>query len=458
MNSIFFKILFWFWVTLVLMGLTSFAVVATTRSDNFFPHEHVLHNYIANSLKFFSQTSIEVLNEKGEEAFTSYLTQIEKNMSTQVTVLNSSNNKIYGQSLSPEDLDLLSSQKQNLHNLAMSPGKIMVTHTINATNGNSYELVWQIKLAHPRASAINLVYLVIRLIAVILAAGTLCYWLSRYLTKPIINLRTVVHQLASGDLNARVGSSIGSRKDEIADLGRDFDLMAERLCSLIDSQKRLISDVSHELRSPLARLNVALTLARKRAGEKALSALDRIELESERLNILIEQLLTLARLEGNKENIEVKPFRLDSLLQDVVADADFEAQSTQRSVVILSIDKVSLVANEELLRRAIENVLRNAIRYTPVDTEVEVSLTQEKFISKNYAVIRVRDYGEGVPEKALTELFKPFYRIADARDRQSGGSGLGLAIVDKAIKAHNGEVTASNTINGGLLVEIKLPI
>jgi two-component system sensor histidine kinase CpxA len=121
-------------------------------------------------------------------------------------------------------------------------------------------------------------------------------------------------------------------------------------------------------------------------------------------------------------------------------------------------EKISLVANEELLRRAIENVLRNAIRYTPVDTEVEVSLTQEKFIGTAYAVIRVRDHGEGVPEKALKELFRPFYRIADARDRQSGGAGLGLAIVEKAIKAHKGEVSASNTIDGGLLVEIRLPI
>lgn len=458
MHSIFFKILFWFWVTLVLMGLTSFVVVATTKSDNFFPHEHVLHSYIANSLKVFSQTSIEVMNEKGQDAFNSYLAEIEKNMSAQVTVFDRLNNTIYGQTITSEDFELLSTQKYNLHHLAMAPGKIMVQHTITATNGNDYCLIWQIKLAHPRASAINLVYLVIRLLAVTLAAGTLCYWLSRYLTKPIINLRSVVHQLASGDLTARVGSSIGNRKDEIADLGKDFDLMAERLCSLIDSQKRLISDVSHELRSPLARLNVALTLARKRAGEKAISALDRIELESERLNILIEQLLTLARLESNKEVIETKAIKLDQLVQDVVADADFEAQSTQRSVVISSMEKISLVANEELLRRAIENVLRNAIRYTPVDTEVEVSLTQEKFIGTAYAVIRVRDHGEGVPEKALKELFRPFYRIADARDRQSGGAGLGLAIVEKAIKAHKGEVSASNTIDGGLLVEIRLPI
>ncbi|KAF0195714.1 MAG: two-component system OmpR family sensor histidine kinase CpxA, partial [bacterium] len=206
----------------------------------------------------------------------------------------------------------------------------------------------------------------------------------------------------------------------------------------MDVQKRLISDISHELRSPLARLNVALSLARKRAGEKAITALDRIELESERLNNLIEQLLTLARLESDK-TLAFTTINLTKLVKEIAEDANFEAQNNQCSVSA-TLNEVSIIGDENLIRSTVDNILRNAIRYTKENSIVQVSLSYQESLGKKQAVIEVQDQGEGVPESDLTEIFRPFYRVEYARERDRGGSGLGLAIVAQAVKLHKGKV------------------
>ncbi|MDA8239699.1 MAG: ATP-binding protein [Nitrospiraceae bacterium] len=234
--------------------------------------------------------------------------------------------------------------------------------------------------------------------------------------------------------------------------------MASRIGTLLDGQQRLLRDISHELRSPLARLNVALELARQRSGPEAAKPLDRIEREAERLNQLIGELVTLTLLESGAEKIEKMRVDLSHLVQDVVDDANFEAQDSNRSVEIVSSEKIAVTGSEELLRRAVENVVRNAVRYTDEGTAVEVGLFCRQERGRTAAVIRVRDHGRGVPEAALTQLFRPFYRVADARDRQTGGTGIGLAITERAVNLHGGTVKASNDPAGGLVVEIELPL
>lgn len=293
----------------------------------------------------------------------------------------------------------------------------------------------------------------------VLTSGLVCYLLSWYLTKPIVRLRTAARQLAAGDLTARTGAPASTRRDEVAGLMRDFDAMAERLETLLKAQSRLLNDISHELRSPLARLNVALGLARQRAGVESTDMLDRIELEASRLNELIGRILTLARLEDGEQLVPHTPVPLDDLVASVTEDAEFEAQARHCHVhTSLPEGNWEVSGNASLLHSAVENVVRNAIRYTQEGTSVEVELTSAKRTGGSDAVLRVSDSGPGVPADALEKLFEPFYRLDDARGRQTGGVGLGLAITERAVRFHGGKVSASNRPQGGLVVEIRLPL
>jgi two-component system, OmpR family, sensor histidine kinase CpxA len=235
--------------------------------------------------------------------------------------------------------------------------------------------------------------------------------------------------------------------------------MAERLETLLKAQSRLLNDISHELRSPLARLSVALGLARQRAGLESSDMLDRIELEASRLNELIGRILTLARLEDGEQLVSQTPVPLDELVESVTEDAEFEAQERHchvRTTVGQGIWGVC--GNASLLHSAIENVVRNAIRYTQEGSSVDIEMTRQARPNGSEAVLRVSDSGPGVPVDALTKLFEPFYRLDDARGRQTGGVGLGLAITERAVRFHGGKVAAFNRPEGGLTVEIRLPL
>jgi two-component system sensor histidine kinase CpxA len=292
----------------------------------------------------------------------------------------------------------------------------------------------------------------------IISSGLVCYLLARYLTAPVIRLRAATQKLAAGDLSARAGVPGDRRRDEMAELVRDFDGMAERLENLVTAQARLLHDISHELRSPLARLNVALGLARQRTGPEAQSALERMDLEANRLNELIGRLLTIARLESGDEAMEKHAVRLGDLVTEIAADADFEAQARGCHVEVMIVDDCQVQGSPALLHSAIENVVRNAIRYTREGTSVEVRLERIQGSKAAEAVLRVSDSGPGVPHEALDKLFRPFYRIDDARGRQTGGVGLGLAITERAVRLHGGTVKAANRPQGGLMVEIRLPL
>ena len=293
----------------------------------------------------------------------------------------------------------------------------------------------------------------------VIASGLVCYLLAWYLTIPIVRLRTATRQLAAGDLTARTGAPTSNRRDEVAGLMRDFDAMAERIGTLLKAQSRLLNDISHELRSPLARLNVALGLARQRADVENPDMLDRIELEASRLNELIGRILTLARLEDGEQRIPQTPVPLNELVESVCEDAEFEAQARHCHVnTSIPQGEWQVCGNASLLHSAIENVVRNAIRYTQEHTSVEIELSREPGSGGQEAVLRVSDSGPGVPPDALQKLFEPFYRLDEARGRQTGGVGLGLAITERAVRFHGGKVSAENRAIGGLMVEIRLPL
>lgn len=272
----------------------------------------------------------------------------------------------------------------------------------------------------------------------------LCYGFARHLTKPVRELQVAVDRFGSGDLSARVGSK---RKDELGQLARTFDKMADRTQTLLTAERRLLMDISHELRSPLARLSVAVELARSGdAGEY----LSRIQKEADRLNALVGELLQVTRAEGDPSQRKLEPVRLDEVVMEVADDCAIEAQARGSKLDVHAAEPVTLPGDRELLRRAVENVLRNAIRHAPADTTVEVELRKD-------GTVTVRDYGPGVPEEALPRIFDPFYRVETDRNRTSGGVGLGLAIARRAVELHQGRIWARNA-GPGLLVEMNLPL
>ncbi|MGP8245394.1 MAG: ATP-binding protein [Bryobacteraceae bacterium] len=279
------------------------------------------------------------------------------------------------------------------------------------------------------------------------AAVMLCYWFALHITSPVRALQKAVERFGRGDLSARVGST---RRDELGQLARTFDQMAERTETLLTAERRLLLDISHELRSPLARLGVAVELAR--SGDDLESHLNRIQKESDRLNSLVGELLQVTRAEGDPSLLLHEPVRLDELLALVVEDAGIETAAHGCRIRYNTREPATLEGDPELLRRALENVIRNAIRYAPRDSDVEVSLETVN----GSVVCKVRDYGPGVPEESLQRLFDAFYRVGTDRSRNSGGIGLGLSIARRAIELHRGAIAARNA-HPGLEVEMRLP-
>ena len=276
--------------------------------------------------------------------------------------------------------------------------------------------------------------------------AALCYVLARHLTSPIRYMQKTVERFGQGDFTARVNAR---RADELGQLGRSVDRMAERIDNLLKSQRRLLQDISHELRSPLARLGVAVELARD--GHDLNGSLDRIEREGNRLNTLVGELIQVTRGEGDPQGLTTEQLRLDELISTIVDDTRIEAE--KRHVVLnSSLTEITMTGNPELLRRAVENLVRNAIRYSPEESTVDISLSRVGSVYR----ISVRDHGPGVPEESVASIFDPFYRVEKDRGRTSGGVGLGLAIAKRAVELHHGTMRAQN-VKPGLRIEIDLP-
>jgi signal transduction histidine kinase len=315
----------------------------------------------------------------------------------------------------------------------------------------SVAVVVALAFLHAGFMSHSLVRLTFHDLSIFLIAGSIfCYFIGNYLTKPLHRLGEAAASIAEGRLDTRADPSLRKRRDEIAVLAANFDRMAERIEALVTGQRRLLGDVSHELRSPLARLMVALSLVRQGPAEEAAENLDRIGLEARRLDTLIGQLLALTRIDSGADRGSPMPFDLANLAQEVAADGDFEARAQNRRVVVRQGDACTIDGFEELLRSAVENVVRNAIRHTADGTDVEIALEKRG----DEAVLGVRDRGPGVPESMLSEIFQPFRRVANDR---SEGAGLGLAIAERAVQVHRGTIRARNAEGGGLIVEIVLP-
>ena len=441
---------------MVLVSATLIASVVTTQSQ--FKAMRA-EEFDRTLMPLMAARAADILDDHGMGALAGFLTSLQTTLSWQAYLYDDEGKEILAQSPPSEVDDMAQFALQtNETTIKILHGTEFAATRTTGSTGTHYVLVIGRRVesvADVLRAPIEVQ--IVRAAAVFFIAGFVCFWLTRYITSPILHLRAATHRLATGNLSARVGAAAGNRADELAELSRDFDHMAEQIESLISSQRRLIADISHELRSPLARLTVALGLTRLYANPECASGLDRIELEAGRLNTLIGSLLRLARLESGSEALEGDPVVLDRVVHDVAADADFEAKARNRHVRVTHADGCTILGNRQLLRSAIENVIRNAVAYTAEGTEVQIAL---KILSANgngTALITVRDHGTGVPEDSLQDIFLPFYRVGDARDRFSGGSGLGLSITERAVRLHGGTVRAENCKDGGLLIELHLP-
>jgi signal transduction histidine kinase len=289
----------------------------------------------------------------------------------------------------------------------------------------------------------------------LLFCAVISFFLARYLAEPILRTRAAAVAFASGDLAARATPTLRSRRrDEAADLEREFNRMAGRVSAMIATQRRFIEDVSHEIRSPLGRLALALGLAKREAGPLLSSRLDRMEHELESVSTLARELLILASLQEGVPAPKSEFVDLSELLDRVIEDITFEFRERANSIrAIRRQGPVFACGNGALLRRAVENVLRNALFYTPENTEVEAIVDHDDA----WARVIVRDRGPGVPETALAHLFEPFFRVDESRARNTGGAGLGLAISQRTVELHGGRISASNAQPHGLVVRIELP-
>ena len=451
MKSLFLKIFLSFW-----MAFALFLVLAILVTLAFRPRTSSWETLLASAMN----DSVNAYEQRGAAGLGEYFDNLEKTQRVRVFLFNENMEEILHRGAPEWALRVAKGGPRVPHEGFIFPAPPPVLRDSRASSDGLHR--YTLVLSPPPGPRLFLGprgLPIPGLIIAVISSGLVCYLLAWFLTMPIVRLRAATRQLAAGDLTARAGAPNVTRRDEVAGLMRDFDGMAERLENLVKAQSRLLNDISHELRSPLARLNVALGLARQRSGPESAAMLERIELEASRLNELIGRLLTLARLEDGEQYVPSTPFSLDEVVLDVAEDAEFEAQARRCHVHSEIPAGIWVVRGDpSLLHSAIENVVRNAIRYTREGTTVDIDLEKKGISGGEEAVVRVTDCGSGVPPDALEKLFQPFYRLDDARGRQTGGVGLGLAITERAVRFHGGRVAASNRAKGGLMVEIHLPL
>ncbi|MBW6511301.1 MAG: HAMP domain-containing protein [Desulfuromonadaceae bacterium] len=440
MRSLFLKIFLYFWLAMTLIG--AIGILIALNSD-----PNAMLNFRQEQLSAAGQTLIDSYRTEGVKALhDQHRRARDENLPRMLLLSRDGKNLLPGRTL-PRHLEQLASRAIDQGGPVTDRGPRGAWVVMPVDN---YLLAAELPRRSRLEHLLNPRRLGIRLLIAFLVAGGVCWMLARSLTAPLRRLREATREIAAGQLQTRVAPELRKWGGETGDLAIDFDHMTERVATLLNNQQRLLRDISHELRSPLARLNVALELARRQTAELAIAPLNRIELEAERLNIMIGQLLTLTQLESGQGIGRTEPVALDILLGEIVADAAFEGQHL---TLDCKAEPATVNGSLELLRQALENIVRNALHHAPAGSEVTVQLK----VRQTDIHISIRDQGPGVPPAALGRLFDPFYRVEEDRARRSGGSGIGLAITERAVKLHGGSVTAENIPGGGFEVVVLLP-
>jgi two-component system, OmpR family, sensor histidine kinase CpxA len=452
-RSLFLKIFLWFWATVIATGIALIATWIILQSKNI-PDQ--TQTTLADTAWVAGNSAADVFERQGASAASDYVAQLGRKTHSRSCLFDPLGNAIAGRNCA--NFEDLRTHATTSGHPAFSPKRNFVRFALKVRGNSGREYVYAVEQPMEHRGpppGIGPSGFLLRWSVAFLVSGFICYLLTRYLTTPLLRLREASQHLAAGDLSTRAAAGMERRRDELGSLVRDFNAMAARIEGLVSRQRQLIYDISHELRSPLARLNVALDLGRQRKGNDP--AFDHMEQDLECLNNMIERLLTVARLDTSATPVTMARVDLTELVSQIVRSADFELQEHEGAVQLLSEGQYFVHGNAELLHSAIENVIRNAVRYTGQGNSVEVHLGSTSIAPPGFVRILVRDHGQGVPEPELANIFQPFYRVADDRNRASGGTGLGLAIADRVIGIHGGTIKACNAVPHGLEVEILLP-
>ncbi len=460
MRTLFARILLLFWCAFAIVIAANVLIEGTTRTRGFAPP-----NGAGDPFAFIADLAAGQLRESGRAGVVRMLVALERDPGMRVFAIDSAGTELRGRPLPPEVAGaahaVLSGGERRAYD---REGGLTVAYPVRAGDGRALALVIQPLRHRPRLGPPHDLWQSGLVLLVVSGVG--CYLLARHITAPVLRLRRATQRLAEGDLAARVGTTGRRAQDELDQLGMDFDRMAQRVEAVVSSQRRLLSDISHELRSPLARMSVALGLLRQREIAGSEDMIARLETETGRLDRLIGDLLLLSRLEsGANVADERRPegrdddgIALGELVAGIVEDASFEATERRCDVRLAATDdRLRVDGVPELLHSAIENVVRNAVRHTAEGTQVEVRVERRAGDGGACAAVSVRDHGPGVPAGDIERIFEPFHRVEAARERRSGGVGLGLAIARRAVLRHRGRITARPAEGGGLVVEILLP-
>lgn len=451
MRSLYWKIFLSFWLATILIIVTTAWVTSQIAQKATEPaHESAFMDSYANA-------AVATFELGQHNAVLKWLDQIGLSRHMSLFLL-SNTGEIIGNEPPPEQVKKISehlTQGQLPNPGIFKAEKLILSHEILSTSGTFYRLaaVSEKPISY-FIQQLPWAGLTIRLTLAIFISGLICYLLSLYLTHPLRSLGLAAKSIATGKLNTRVGPIRGHSNDEIAELSNEFDRMAEQLEHLIHSKERLLQDISHELRSPLARLNIAIELGRKKTNHLADQEFARMERECSRLNLLIGEILEFARLKKSTMEINPSKTNLEDLLKEIITDGNFEFNDNK--IVTDTIEPCELFIDQRLIHRALENMVRNALHYTPADKKIHISLIND-LINKQVQ-IEIKDNGPGVPKEQLKKIFNPFYRVDTSRTKKTGGYGLGLAIAHRAVSLHHGEISATNHSQGGLLVRITLPV
>lgn len=448
MQSLFLKIFLWFWATAIATGVA--LIITFIFGPGAVPSKW--HSSLTDTARSSGMIALAELEHGGVPAASTYIESLERDTQLRACLFDMSGNPIAG-----KGCETFADMRSRVA-MSRSPefgvryGLVRVAQLLPGSGGRDYIFATELPAGPRAALGMGRAAGLLRFAVALSVSGFVCYLLTLYITGPILRLRHAAQQLAGGILSTRAAISIERRGDELGALGRDFNTMAARIEELISRQRQLIFDISHELRSPLARLNVALDLAR--AGKAGDLPFNHMESDLVRLNEMIGRLLTIAKLDTATVPVEMTSVNLTDLVRQIVDDAAFEAQKRQITVNLNALETCYARGNAELMHSAIENIVRNAIRYTAPATSVDVSLASS---DESRILLVIRDHGKGVPENDLDRIFQPFYRVAEARDRESGGAGLGLAIADRVMRIHGGTIHAENAQPSGLAVILEIP-
>ena len=451
MHRLFWKLFLTYWTTLILFTLGCLFAASLYLDRTRAQHD------AANPMEEYATRVHEARSAaaaNGKAGLSEWAARLDAEELVPLLVLDRQGHDLLQREVSARALNHLHRRQQRAHE--QSPDD-EPRRAIRLPDGTEYWLLPDFQganlgrfLARPKVIAVPLVLAA-------LVSGLVCLLLARYLTSPMERLRQATQGYAAGDFSKRVSPSLGRRRDEIVDLAHALDNMAERLDTLLNSQRALLRDVSHELRSPLARVQAALGLARQH-GKGDERELERIERETERLNELIGAILTFSRLDTGVHHVAPEPLDLSLLLVEMTENARLEGAARGIRVEFARPHPAPCLGDPVLLYSVLENVLRNAILHSPDTGLIEITLTDETDAAGRINhVIRIRDQGLGVPDDMLESIFEPFVRVDAARDRNRGGVGLGLAIARRAIQAQHGQIKAENHPRGGLLITIRLP-